>query len=254
MTNAIVIEDEKLASSYLINRLTELAPEIQVVATLTNVADSLDYLSKKADQTDLVFSDVQLADGLSFSIFNKLHVDLPVVFITGYDTFMMNAFHCNGIDYLLKPVSDEDLLQAVEKYRKLEKHFHSSTHQMDNLLQLFKQKKKTRLVAKKGAEHVFLLLEDVVLFYTEHKVVFVIDRQGRKYLLDKNLSDLEEELDKDLFFRANRQYIININYVRSYKTYDRVKLQLDLNIPIPNHSIIISQETAPLFKKWIFEA
>ena len=254
MTNAIVIEDERLASHYLIGRLRELAPDIQVSATLTNVAESIDYLAKNATQTDLVFSDVQLADGLSFSIFNNVQIDLPVIFITGYDTFMMNAFHCNGIDYLLKPVSDEDLLQAIEKYKKLEKHFHSTHHQMENLLHLYKQKRKTRLVAKRGAEHVFLLLDDVVLFYTENKIVFVVDKDGRKYLLDKNLSDLEEELDKDIFFRANRQYIVNINYVRSYKTYERVKLQLDLNISIPNHSIIISQETAPLFKKWVFEA
>jgi len=254
MTNAIVIEDERLASHYLISRLKELAPDIHVAATLTNVAQSIDYLTHNADQTDLIFSDVQLADGLSFSIFNNVHVDLPVIFITGYDTFMMNAFHCNGIDYLLKPVSDEDLVQAIDKYKKLEKHFHSSHHQMESLLQLFKQKKKSRLVVKRGAEHVFLLLDDVVLFYTENKIVFVLDKEGKKYLVDKNLSDLEEELDKDLFFRANRQYIVNINYVRSYKTYERVKLQLDLNITLPNHSIIISQETAPLFKKWIFEA
>lgn len=254
MTRAIVIEDEKLASNYLVNRLHQLAPDVKVMATLTNVAQSVEYLSTNATTTDIVFSDVQLPDGLSFSIFNKLHVDLPVIFITGYDSFMMNAFHCNGIDYLLKPVNDEDLVKAIEKYKKLEKHFLSTGHQMDNLLQFLKQKKKTRLVARRGAEHVFLLLDDVVLFYTENKIVFVLDKEGRKYMLDKNLSDLEEELDRETFFRANRQYILNINYVRSYKTYERVKLQVDLNIPIQNHSIIISQETAPLFKKWVYEA
>ena len=254
MTQAIIIEDEKLASNYLVSRLQQLAPDIQVAATLTSVAESIEYLLKTARQPDLIFSDVQLTDGLSFSIFSKIQTDLPVIFITAYDTFMMNAFHCNGIDYLLKPVGDEELLQAVEKYKKLEKHFLSTSNQMEALLQLFRQKKKTRLVAKKGTEHVFLLLEDVVLFYTENKLVFVVDKDGRKYLLDKNLSDLESELDNDLFFRANRQYIVNINFVRSYKTYERVKLLVDLNISIPNHHIIISQETAPLFKKWVYDA
>src|SRR5688500_5786607 len=105
MTTAIVIEDEKPACQYLVNRLKEIAPEIEVKATLSDIHQSIDYLSKNADSIDIIFSDVQLPDGLSFTIFNQLHIDLPVIFITGYDRFMMNAFDCNGIDYLLKPVN-----------------------------------------------------------------------------------------------------------------------------------------------------
>src|SRR4051794_33719269 len=130
MTTAIVIEDEKPASQYLIDKLKEIAPDIEVKATLSNVKQSIDYLSKHAATTDIVFSDVQLEDGLSFSIFNQLHVDIPVIFITGYDKFMLNAFESNGIDYLLKPVNDEDLLKAIEKYKKLEKHFTAGQQQI----------------------------------------------------------------------------------------------------------------------------
>ena len=254
MIKAIVIEDEKLACNYLVNRLEQLAPDFKIAATLGSVESSIDYLSKHAGQTDIIFSDVQLTDGLSFSIFDRLGIDLPVIFITGYDTFMMNAFHCNGIDYLLKPVSDDDLLKAIEKYKKFEKHFAASSGAMANMLHYIGHKKKTRLVVKRGAEHHFLLLDDVVLFYTENKIVFVLDKEGKKYMVDKNLSDLEEELDRDTFFRVNRQYILNINFVKSYKSYDRVKLQVDLHISHPAHNIVISQETAPLFKKWIYEA
>jgi DNA-binding LytR/AlgR family response regulator len=96
-------------------------------------------------------------------------------------------------------------------------------------------------------------MEDIVLFYTENKIVYTVDQGGKKYLVDKNLSDLEATLDTSVFFRANRQYIVNINYVRGYKTYERVKLQLDLLVSL-NHCIVISQETAPLFKKWIYSA
>lgn len=254
MTKAIIIEDEKPACNYLVSQLERLAPEIKIMAKLASVEAGVDYLSKYASQTNIIFSDVQLTDGLSFSIFDSLGIDLPVIFITGYDSFMMNAFHCNGIDYLLKPVCDEDLKNAIDKYRKFEKHFTTNANAMSNMLQSFRHKKKSRLVVKRGTEHHFLLLEDVVLFFTENKVVFVLDKEGKKYMVDKNLSDLEEELDKETFFRVNRQYILNINYVKSYKSYDRVKLQVDLHIHHPAHNIVISQETAPLFKKWIYEA
>src|SRR3712207_6425493 len=112
MTKAIIIEDEKLASKYLMAKLRELVPDIEIEAVLTNVAQSIEYLSGKPD-ADVIFSDVQLTDGLSFSIFNKVPLDMPVIFITAYDKFIVNAFEHNGIDYLLKPVSDEDLLKAV---------------------------------------------------------------------------------------------------------------------------------------------
>jgi DNA-binding LytR/AlgR family response regulator len=253
MTKAIVIEDEKLASQYLIAKLKELAPDIVVEAVLTDVSQSINYLSDQP-AADVIFSDVQLSDGLSFSIFEKVTLDTPVIFITAYDQFIVDAFEHNGIDYLLKPVSDEDLLKAVNKYRKLEKHFAAGNSQIvDAVLQQLGGKKRPRMVVKRGQEHLFLLLEDVVLFYTENKIVYMIDKNGKKFLVDKNLTDLEEELDPEIFFRANRQYIVNINYVKGYKTYERVKLQLDLHVNI-NHCIVISQETAPLFKKWIYNA
>lgn len=252
MTKAILIEDESLASQYFIAKLRTVARDVEVETTLTNVADSIRYLSA-GTTADVIFSDVQLRDGLSFSIFENVALNLPVVFITAYDKFLVNAFEHNAIDYLLKPVSDEDLLKAVTKYRKLEKHFSSGHHLLRTMLQQLIGKKPPRLVVKRGQEHLFLLLEDVVLFYTENKIVYTVDKTGKKFLVDKNLSDLEAELDPMVFFRANRQYIININYVRGYKTYERVKLQLDLQVSL-SHCIVISQETAPLFKKWIYSA
>jgi DNA-binding LytR/AlgR family response regulator len=114
-------------------------------------------------------------------------------------------------------------------------------------------RKRTRILVKKGVEYISLKLEDVALFYTEEKLVFAIDKGKQKYVVDKNLSALEAGLDNILFFRANRKYIVNINFVKGYKPHQKVKLIVDMTLPDLNHSIIVSQETAPYFRKWIAE-
>jgi DNA-binding LytR/AlgR family response regulator len=233
--------------------LAELGTETQVTATLSSVKESIEYLSTHPD-ADIIFSDVQLSDGLSFDIFSKRKVNIPVIFITAYNEYIIRAFDHNGIDYLLKPVEKEDLGKALLKYNMLKEHFSANANSFQQIAEQLQAKHKTRLIVKKGIEHLSVQLDDIVLFYTENKIVYVIDRFGRKYLVDKNLSELEEELDEKLFFRVNRQYIINIKYVKGFKPYEKVKLQVDLNIPEINHPIIISQETAPAFRSWMYEA
>ncbi len=252
MLNTIIIEDEKSARQNLIDSLLSIDANVNVVAQLSSVKESIEYFSK-APQADLIFCDVQLEDGLSFEIFSKIEIRTPVIFITGYDQFVMNAFEYNGIDYLLKPVSEEELQKAIVKYRKLEKHF-SNQSSLTNLMQYVSTRKKTRLIVKKGLENISLRLEDIVLFFTENKIVYVVDQWSKKYLVDKNLGELEEDLDNTIFFRANRQYIVNLNYIKGFKSYEKVKLQVDLIIPELNYCIIISQETAPAFRKWMHEA
>src|SRR5215831_14893358 len=251
MLNAIIIEDERSASENLITALTNVDPAITVVAQLASVRESIEYFSN-TPKADLIFCDVQLEDGLSFDIFTRVQIRTPVIFITGYDQFVMNAFEYNGIDYLLKPVSEDELQKAIVKYRKLEKHFGNQSS-LNNLVQ-YVSRKKTRLIVKKGLESISLRLEDIVLFFTENKIVYVVDQWGKKYLIDRNLGELEEDLDNNIFFRANRQYIVNINFIKGFKSYEKVKLQVDLAIPELNYCIIISQETAPAFRKWMHEA
>jgi DNA-binding LytR/AlgR family response regulator len=252
MINAIIIEDERPALENLLATLSAVAEDVQVVARLSSVRESIEYLTQQPP-VDLIFSDVQLGDGLSFEIFNQSEIRTPVIFITGYDEFMLNAFEYNGIDYLLKPVEHDSLRKALNKYRMLEKHF-TNHHSMNNLLQYLGNHKKKRMIVKKGMENISLRLEDIVLFYTENKIVYVIDRWNKKYLADKNLSELENELDDAIFFRANRQYIININFVRGFKSYEKVKLMVDLTLPDLNHCIIVSQEMAPQFREWMYNA
>ena len=255
MLNALIIEDEKPAMEVLVKKLSQVSTPVNIKARLNSVKESIEYMSIHPE-ADIIFSDVQLADGLSFDIFSQTGVQSPVIFITGYDDYMMMAFENNGIDYLLKPVDIADLEKSLLKYNKLQEHFSTSNVQapVENLLKFVSQRKKTRLLVKKGLENIALRLEDIALIYTQNKLVYVIDNSSKKYIADKTLSELEEELDDTTFFRVNRQYIININYVKSFKTFEKVKLLIDITIPDINHSIVISQETAPAFRKWMHDA
>ncbi|HVT86026.1 MAG TPA: LytTR family DNA-binding domain-containing protein [Chitinophagaceae bacterium] len=253
MLNVIIIEDERPSLENLLHTLTEISIPVSVKAKLGSVKESINYLSN-SPEADIIFSDVQLPDGLSFEIFSQTNVNIPAVFITGYDEFMLNAFEYNGIDYLLKPVSKHELEKSLIKYKMLERHFTNGQTAVNNLLNHLNTRKKNRLLVRKGMENIPLRMQDIVFFYTENKIVYVIDNIGKKYIIDKNLTELEQELDDNIFFRANRQYIININYIKGYKAYEKVKLMVDLTLTDINHCIIVSQETAPEFKEWMFNA
>jgi DNA-binding LytR/AlgR family response regulator len=250
MLNVVIIEDERLAIDKLKGILSELIADINFTAVITSVKEGMDYFSGNP-KPDLIFCDIHLTDGLSFEIFNSFQVDAPVIFATAYDEFIMKAFDYNGIDYLLKPVNIQEVSKAYQKYRSLQQHFSSAPGKLTNLLEYLGAPRKTRIIVKKGLENIALKIEDVVLFYTENKVVYLMDKQKSKYIYDRNLSELESELDPVIFFRANRKYIVNINYIKSYKTFEKVKLILELTIPDLQHQIILSQETAPDFKKWL---
>lgn len=253
MIKAIIIEDEIAAQAKLVIALKQVWPGIEIGAIAGTVKESIDIFNSGIT-VDIIFCDVQLTDGLSFEIFDKTQIRVPVIFTTGYDSFMLTAFENNGIDYLIKPISNEQLQKAFIKYKLLEDHFSLQTQGIKNLIKAFDGKKRTRIIVKKGVENVSIRLEDIVIFYTENKLVYVKDKDNKKYIADKTLNELDELLDNTIFFRANRQYIINLNFVKSYKPYEKVKLQVDLNFPEKNHFIIVSQITAPHFRKWISES
>jgi DNA-binding LytR/AlgR family response regulator len=256
MINVIIIEDETPAMEVMSNIISEVSDEINIIAKLTSVEESIAYFRNASSPADIIFSDVQLTDGLSFEIFKQTGVKTPVIFTTCYDKFMLLAFENNGIDYILKPIEKSDIQKAIWKYKNLRNYFEQQVQQtaMLKLMNSVNGRSRSRILAKRGMDHILLKLEDIILFYTENKVVFVIDRFSKKYILDKTLCELEEELDSQLFFRANRQYIINLNYVKGFKPFEKVKLLIDLNVPEISHSIIISQETAQTFRKWIRDA
>ncbi len=252
MMSVAIIEDDPLSSDMLISSLQESDKDIRVVAVLRSVADATSFL-KSSPTLDLIFSDVQLVDGLSFAIFEQVEPDCPIIFVSAFNQYYVNAFEYSGIDYLLKPVSKDVISLSIKKYKALQNHFLDRNANLKGLINNFISKKKTRIIVKKGYSFISLLLSDVALFYTENMVVYAIDQSGSKYMVDKNLNSLEEELDPRVFFRANRQYIVNVNFIVGYKSYERVKLLLMLRNDF-DHVIVIGQEKAKSFRKWLAEA
>ena len=153
-----------------------------------------------------------------------------------------------------KKIDENELGKSQQPHRILPPRFADNEIGYSKIVYLTEKKKRTRLVVQKGIENIAMPLEDIALFYTENKIVYAIDQAGKKYMTEQNLSDLQQELDDSVFFRANRQYIININHIKSFKAYEKVKLKIDMRLKELNEQyfIIISQETAPAFRKWIY--
>ena len=242
----IIIEDELPARAKLVSMLSTLNSTIQVVAQLGSVKESLDWL-KNNREPELAFVDIQLSDDHSFEIFKKHPVKFPVIFTTAYDKYLLESFEFNAIDYLLKPITEEKLKRSLEKIQKLEQHFLQG-----NILRLIQQQPaqhKLRIVARKGTEFIALNLDEVAYFFTEHKITFVRDFQGRQMIVDKNLAELENDLSQKNFFRINRKFISNIKAIDRFKP-DNGKIQVFLK-PEMKEEIHVSKETAPAFRVWI---
>jgi DNA-binding LytR/AlgR family response regulator len=187
MLNVVIIEDEQPAINKLKDIFLELVPDINFAGVITSVEEGIAYFSQSPKQ-DLIFCDIQLTDGLSFEIFNSCQVDAPLIFTTAYDEFIMKAFEYNSIDYLLKPVNVHDVSKAIQKYRLLQQHFNQTSAKLTSLLEYLGVPRKSRIIVKKGLENIALRLEEIVLFYTENKVVYLVDKHRCKYIYDRNLS------------------------------------------------------------------
>lgn len=242
--NVLIIEDELPARAKLISMLQAIDPSIRVVAELGSVKESLEWLSNHLEP-ELAFVDIQLSDDHSFEIFRKHPVKFPVIFTTAYDKYMLESFEFNSIDYLLKPITEEKLKRSLDKIQKLGHFFQG------NVLKLIQQQTpaKGRIVARKGTEFVALNADEIAYFFTDHKIVFVRDFQGRQMIVDKNLGELESELDPKTFFRINRKFITHQKAIDRFKP-DNGKIQIFLK-PEMKEEVHVSKETAPDFRKWI---
>jgi DNA-binding LytR/AlgR family response regulator len=241
----LLIEDEILAQAKLEAMLKNIDPSIEVAARLGSVKEAKEYLALSSPP-DVAFVDIQLSDDHSFEIFRDIPLQFPVIFTTAYDKYLLESFEHNAIDYLLKPISEEKLKRSLVKLKKLELHFIQGN--MQKLLHPG-EKATERIVAKKGTEFVALSWNEIAYFYTEHKVVFVKDRQGRQFILDKNLSELEAGLDQKTFFRLNRKFLTHVSAIEKFKS-DNGKIRIYLTPPMAEE-IFISKETAPEFRRWI---
>lgn len=242
----IIIEDELLAQAKLQSMLSKLDKSIEVTAKISSVKEALQWLSQHAPP-DLAFVDIQLSDDHSFEIFRRFPVEFPVIFTTAYDKYLLESFEFNSIDYLLKPITEEKLERSLSKVKKLEKHFAQGN--VLRLLQQSKQVSGSRIIAKKGNEFIALEPDDIAYFFTDHKIVFVRDFSGRQLIVDKNLAEVTDVLDKNKFFRINRKYIVNLKAIERFKP-DNGKIRVYLK-PEMKEDIHVSKETAPEFRRWI---
>ena len=257
MLRAIVIGEGKLVLENFLKSLREMAIDVQIDASFSTVKESINHLSDFSN-ADIIFSDVKLPDGMSIEIFRQVNMNIPVIFVGAYDEFSGNWFKSieyNYVGHIFEDLAKTNSHKSSPDFQMLEKFFIASNNSLKVLLEHVMARKKERLQVRKGMENILLNLQDIVLIYTESKMVFIIDNSGKKYFADKTLTDLELELDRNMFFRANRQYIVNIKYVKGFKAYEKVKLLVDLEFPLPPaNRIIVSQKTAPAFKKWVYAA
>ena len=255
MLNAIVIENENAAIGTLSKDYASMVPDVFIKAQLNAVKESLKYFSKYRE-ADIIFSEVQLADDLSFDIFTKTNIPIPVVFITPNKSYVMTAFEIKDQNYLSDPQFPNNCEKPILNLETLETVIvnNTQTSQHTNHFGPYKGRIKSRLLVKVGESNVALLLNDIAAVYTKNKSVYVIDRYSKKYSIGKTVTQLENELNRANFFRANRQYIININFIKSFKAYQKVKLLVDINVPELDEPVIISQQLAPAFKKWMEDA
>jgi DNA-binding LytR/AlgR family response regulator len=236
--NALIIDDEQAAIDVVKLLCEQLADDIEIVGV---ARDGIEALKLIVDiKPELIFLDVDMPNLNGIEVLNKLQLkNVNIIFTTGHEQHAFKAIKFQAVDFLLKPIDPADFVIAVEKVRQKINSERS------------KEERKKRFLVKKGTENIILKAEDIALIYTENKVTYVFDRTGKKFLIDKTMTDLESELEADIFFRANRQYIINLNYVKFFKSYEKVKLQVELDIPQVNHFIIISQKSAPDFRSWV---
>ncbi len=247
----IIIEDEAPAASRLKKMLQQISNEIDIVTILDSVEAVVKYLRTAID-INLIFMDIQLADGVSFSVFEKVEVRIPVIFTTAYDQYALQAFKVNSIDYLLKPIDSIELQQAIEKYKNVytirEKEI--SQRMMNLLKDIQKTSFKERLLIKRGQQLSYLKTENVSYFFADGKFCYAVDLNNAKFLLDQNLAELEEQLNPAKFNRINRKLIVNIDAIVKIHTWLGGRLKLELLFPA-NAETVVSREKVNSFKNWL---
>ena len=251
MLRIVIIEDEKLTAMDLADTLKRIDTDIEIVAILPSVKKSIEYF-KIENNFDLIFSDIQLSDGLSFDIFKTIKLTTPVIFCTAYDQYALEAFNTYSIDYLLKPFNKASVSKAIDKYQFLKSKFLTPDNSYDKLIQSLVQQMSSSspsVIVYKGDKIIPIDTKEIALFYVEDKYVFAVTFDLKKHIVSQNLEELET-LCGSLFFRANRQYLVNRKAVKSaYKHFNR-KIIVNLTIDYPAE-ILIGKLRNASFIDWL---
>lgn len=248
----LIIEDEHYAAKRLETLIIDELPEANILGVIDTVIEAIEWLSSHIEP-NLIFMDIQLADGLSFQIFDKIKISCPIIFTTAYDEYALNAFKVNSIDYLLKPLDQLDLKKAINKYQKLYPSYKSQDLDWNNITQeIFKPKGnfKQRFLIKSGAAYAYLKTEDIGLLFSEDGLSFAYNTTGKKILIDHSLDKINNELDPNSFFRISRKHIIALNSITKVHPYLNSRLKLEHNLNF-DEDLIVARDRVKDFKSWL---
>lgn len=244
MKKVLIIEDELLSAKRLKKKILDIDDTLEVDGPLQSVKDVVEYLESH-DDYDLIFSDIRLLDGDVFMAFQKVLPSSFVIFTTAYDEYAMQAIKSNGIDYLLKPIDEDELREAMKKVGNLTSSNGKLKSVIDKLVRY-----KERLLVYKGGDIVSLPVNDILYFYKDGRNMLVTTSSGEAYCLSVTIQELESQLDPDKFFRLNRQYLVNIAALKKISPFFNSKLIVQL-FHCSDRNIIVSKERAVLFKEWL---
>lgn len=242
----VIIEDEIIAADYLEKMIRRCDAGIEIMAKLDSVSASVAWF--QTHKPDLIFLDIHLADDISFKIFERVEIKTPVIFTTAYDHYAIQAFKLNSIDYLLKPIDQEELLRSIEKYKNI----YTAQIDMQLLAGMFRRQPvyQERFLVSSGQKLRSVPVSEIAYFFAEQKLSFLIDRSGRQFIIDQSLDKLEALLDPANFFRINRQFIVSFGSIKNMFSYSKSRVKLELD-PAMDKETIVSVERAPGFKEWL---
>lgn len=249
----LIVEDETPAAEKLERYLTKYSAGIVVASVVHSVKEATEWLHENQSEIDLIFMDIQLTDGLSFQIFQQVKVEKPVIFITAYNEFALDAFKVNGIDYLLKPVTFTDLSASLKKLESLSTQLRWNESKAEKIVATFTDSParvyKNRFMVKLG-DHIRSITSDQIsLLFADGRDVYLVTDQLRKFIIDYTLESVEEVLDPKHFFRVNRSYIVHINAIQDVVIYSSSRLKITPHIKWEGE-IIVSREKVNEFKEW----
>ncbi len=252
MIRYIIIEDEESISDFLLSNIKGLRPDWINLKQLTSVKDTVNWLQENND-FDIAFMDIQLNDGISFEVFEQVEVTNMIIFTTAYDKYAIKAFEVNSIDYLLKPITTNRLLKAIEKFEFQHKQKSSEKNDYQNLISLLKKDAvsyRDKFLVQSTTAYYSIFSEQVAYFYIVNKVLNAVTSDKKEHIIDFSMDNLEAELDPTMFFRVNRSTIVNVNFIHKFENYFSGKLIVKL-IPPFDTSISVSRSRASDFKIWM---
>ena len=250
--DVLIIEDETPAAKRLQKMILQAQPGAQILDMIETVEKAVDFLRSPDSLPDLIFMDIQLADGMSFEIFPQVEIRSPIIFTTAYDQYTLKAFKVNSIDYLLKPIDPEELKAAFQKYDQLfNKANNFPSGKLKELIQgIAPQEYKERFLIKVGQQLSFVNTSDICYFFSENGLVYALTAEGKKHHVDYTLEQVEERLDPKLFFRINRKVLVAIQAIHKIAPYFNNRLALEI-FPKPSFDIIVSRDRVHDFKRWL---